>query len=230
MPAELVADGIGCVRGGRTIIDDYSISVGPGELVAVTGPSGSGKSTLLMLLSGLEPPDRGTVTFDSAPVRIGVDVALVLQSYGLLSLLTAAENIEVVLQARGVSPEEVRARAADALAALGLTDHAGRLVDELSGGQQQRVAIARALAVEPAVVLADEPTAELDPDNQAVVMAALHGARRRGAIVIIATHDPDIAAQCTRTEQLTPPPTGDVSDVRRTPGSAGHAPSGHGSR
>jgi len=202
MGGELVAECIGYDRAGRSILDGFSMRVSAGEMVAVTGPSGSGKSTLLMLLAGLEPPDRGSITFGGAPIPTDGQVGVVLQSYGLLSLLTAAENVEIVLQTRRVAPAEVRRRAARALTDLGLDEHASRLVDELSGGQQQRVAMARALVVDPPLLLVDEPTAELDQANQSIVMDAIHATCRRGAIVVMATHDPKIAARCTSVVRL----------------------------
>jgi putative ABC transport system ATP-binding protein len=203
MSARLVANGVGYRRGGRTVLDGASLSVSAGEMVAVLGHSGSGKSSLLAVLAGLEPPDEGLVRLDGSPLRIGDAVArrrfgLVLQGYGLLTLLTAAENVEIALQARGVFGQEARLLAGDALAELGLAAVGGKLVEKLSGGQQQRVAVARALVTSPEVVLADEPTAELDHGAQDVVMAALQEAASGGACVVVATHDPEVAARCDR--------------------------------
>jgi heme ABC exporter ATP-binding subunit CcmA len=194
-------------RGGRQLLDGLSLTVEPGESLAVVGPSGSGKSSLLAVLAGLEPADSGRVRLSSQLLRPG-DVTqrrklgLVLQGYGLLSLLTAAENVEVALQSRGVTGAEVRGRAAQALAAVGLHDVSGKLLDKLSGGQQQRVAVARAMVSGPELVLADEPTAELDRDTQDMVMAYLLDATSRGASVVIATHDPAIADRCDRRLRL----------------------------
>jgi putative ABC transport system ATP-binding protein len=132
--------------------------------LAVTGPSGSGKSSLLALLDGLEPPDSGTVSRTGAQTAGTVPdgYGLVMQGYGLVGVLSAAENVEVVLQGQGLDRNDILDRAEDVLAALGLEEVADHLVEQLSGGQQQRVAIARALVVEPTVLLADELTAELD--------------------------------------------------------------------
>jgi putative ABC transport system ATP-binding protein len=181
-------------RAGRTILDGVSLTAFPGRSVAVMGPSGSGKTSLLALLAGLEQPDAGTVTRDRA-ARMG----LILQSYGLVGVLTAAENVEAPLQAGALgrlSKPEIRDRSAAALAAVGLTDVADHLIEELSGGQQQRVAIARALAVDPAVVFADELTAELDHDWKNRVVSLVLDVARRGGIVVLATHDPELAQRC----------------------------------
>jgi len=129
-------------------------------------------------------------------------IGLVPQTYGLVSTLTAAENVQVALLARQCPANEVRERSAGALDALRLADAADRLVEQLSGGQQQRVAIARALAVQPDLVLADEPTSELDPGTRDLVLQRLRNAAEGGAIVIVATHDPEVAACCDETLTL----------------------------
>ena len=196
--SELLADGLSFAREGRVILDDVSLSAFAGEALAVTGPSGSGKSTLLALLAGLETPDAGRVLVDGETVgdRVPEGFGLVLQGYGLVSVLTAAENVEVVLQGRGLSRDEVRDRAAAHLESVGLDDVVDHLVEQLSGGQQQRVAVARALAVEPAVLLADEFTAELDADSRTRILNLVLGVARRGGLVVVATHDPDVADSC----------------------------------
>src|SRR5947209_4812811 len=194
-------------RGGRTLLDGACLSVAAGETVAILGPSGSGKSSLLAVLGGLESPDRGRVELDGQLLQ-GDDVktrrrlGLVLQGYGLVSLLTAAENVEIALQARGITGRRARDLAAAALDELRVGDVGEKLLEKLSGGQQQRVAIARALVTSPDVVLADEPTAELDHDDQEVVIRRLQEAAARGATVVIATHDPQIAERCQRELRL----------------------------
>jgi len=201
----LEARGVGYSIGGRPILADVSLSVGPGERLAVVGPSGSGKTTLLALLAGLTAPGTGQVLLDGAVVRPGQvppGVATVLQGHGLVSLLTAAENIEVTLFATGVPPERAAAAARRRLAALGLAEHAGQLADELSGGQQQRVAVARALAGEPALLIADEPTAEQDRASRELVLASMLGITAAGGSLVLATHDPEVAGRCDQVFDL----------------------------
>jgi len=194
----VTARGVVVVRDGRRIVDGVDIDVAPGRILAVTGPSGSGKSTLLAVLAGLVQPDAGTVEPADRAERTGI----VFQGYGLLPVLTAAENVELPLQLAGVARDEVGRRAEAALARAGLADITDRLAEELSGGQRQRVAVARALVVEAGLLVADEPTAELDADTAAVVLAALRAEAAAGAAVVIATHDPDVAALCDDTLHL----------------------------
>jgi len=226
----LEARGLRYAIGGRLLLAGFDLTVRPGERVAVVGPSGSGKTSLLMLLAGLAAPGAGQVLLDGAPVAVGQvapGVATVLQGHGLVSLLTAAENIEIALFATGTPPARAAAAARAALASLGLAEHAGQLADELSGGQQQRVAVARALATGPAVLIADEPTAEQDSASRELVlgqMLGLTGTRTRpppgsdlpprqpGGLphdppaparsLILATHDPEVAQLCDRVVDL----------------------------
>jgi ABC-type lipoprotein export system ATPase subunit len=185
--------------GGRDVVADVSLSAAPGTLTAVTGPSGSGKSSLLALLAGLVRPTVGTVAFDGRPV-LPADLGIQLQSYGLLAALTAAENVELALRARTARGRNGRALAAQLhggvaiqLARVGLTELADEPVEELSGGQQQRVALARALVAVPSLLIADEPTSEVDAESRERLTALLHEEARRGAVVIVATHDPEVA-------------------------------------
>ena len=199
--ATLTASGITVEAKGRMILSDVSCAVGPRQILAVTGRSGSGKTTLLAVLAGLLAPMTGSVRFGGAPVVAG-DVAhlhrtgVVLQLYGLVGVLTAQENVEVALQARGIGGRTVRSRASHALERVGLTDLSDRLVEQLSGGQRQRVAVARALVVRPGLLLADEPTAELDAANRDRIVVQLRAEADRGAAVVLATHDPEVAARC----------------------------------
>jgi putative ABC transport system ATP-binding protein len=211
MPEALLeVRGLRYVRDGQLILAGLDAIVQPGESLAVTGPSGSGKSSLLALISGLAAPTAGQVLVNGQRLTgfagPASGVAVVLQGYGLVSLLTAAENIEVALRAPGHpaaaagAAAQVAARAA--LAQLGLEAHADQLVEELSGGQQQRVAVARALALEPRLLIADEPTAELDPAARAVVLARIFDVVTGGGSLVIATHDPEVAERCDRSLDL----------------------------
>ncbi len=194
------------VRGGQRILSGVSVSVGPGECLAVTGPSGSGKTSLLTLLAGLDTPSSGEVRIDGARLAgvagPGLGVALVLQGYGLVSLLTAAENIEVALRAAGWAAPLAAAAARKALGQVGLEAQADHLVEELSGGQQQRTAVARALALRPKLLIADEPTAELDPVTRAIALTRLFEVAAGGGALVLATHDPEVAERCDRVLDL----------------------------
>jgi ABC-type lipoprotein export system ATPase subunit len=167
-----------------------------GESVALVGPSGSGKSTLLHLLAGLDRPTAGTVewpSFGDAPLRPG-PVGVVFQSSSLLPPLNVIENVALPLLLLGMTQAEADEAALAALATLGLEDIAEKLPDELSGGQAQRVGIARALAGKPQLLLADEPTGQLDHVTaHAVIDALLAASTQRGAALVISTHDPEVA-------------------------------------
>jgi putative ABC transport system ATP-binding protein len=186
----------------RTILDGISVDASSGRVLAVRGPSGSGKSSLLTMLGGLIAPSGGTVTLDGAPVTPTSDLALrrrfgfVLQGYGLVAALTARENVAVVLQAARVPRAQVRSRVQAVLERVRLAAVADHLVEDLSGGQQQRVAVARALVTAADVFLADEPTAELDADNRGLIVSLLIERARTGAVVVIASHDPDVVDAC----------------------------------
>jgi putative ABC transport system ATP-binding protein len=194
LSGQLRAEAVTVRRDGRLVLDQVSLEARPGVLLAVTGPSGSGKSTLLAVLAGIIPPDGGRVTLPSS--REPLRVATMLQGYGLLAVLTAAENVELPLQLAGRPRGEVRERAAVALVQAGLAEGHEQLVEELSGGQRQRVALARALVLDPHVLVADEPTAELDSDTAEVALAVLRARADAGGIVVLATHDPEVAARC----------------------------------
>ncbi len=194
-------------------LDAVSLRVARGEVVAVIGPSGSGKSTLLFLLAGLDRPDAGRVCVAGADWQTleGAERArfrrrtcgFVAQGMALLPAATAAENVEVPLLLAGVAADERSERVAAALERVGLAAEARKLPDQLSGGQQQRVAIARALVTEPAVVLADEPTGNLDSaTGQAVVRLLLEAAGERGAAIVLVTHDAAVSAHADRVVAL----------------------------
>jgi ABC-type lipoprotein export system ATPase subunit len=193
--------------GDRCVLGGVDLDAPAGSLTAVTGPSGAGKSTLLAVAAGLLQPQAGTAVLDGEPLH-GEDrparrVGVVLQGYGLVPVLTAAENVELPLQLAGSSPGDVRDRAAELLDRLGVAGAADRLVEELSGGQQQRVAVARALVVRPRVVVADEPTAELDKGWREVVMKLLREVADDGGAVVLATHDEEVAGLCDGGVHLT---------------------------
>ncbi|MFI7634823.1 ATP-binding cassette domain-containing protein [Nonomuraea sp. NPDC049400] len=202
----LACRGLSCRAGGRTIIEDLTLELAPADQVALMGPSGSGKTTLLTTLAGLLPPAGGRVLVRGVPLdeqpELRSELALVFHSYGLLSLLTAAENVEVALRAAGRTPREAMRLAAEALERVRVAKFAAHLVEELSGGQQQRVAVARALALRPRVLLADEPTAEQDAAHRAVLLDELLAVRGDGTTLVIATHDPEVAERRDRVIDL----------------------------
>jgi putative ABC transport system ATP-binding protein len=197
----LVADGLEVRYGDLVALHPLDLALSPGTLLAVTGPSGAGKSSLLWALAGALTPYAGSVTLDgeaigerSAAAARGVVIAP--QGNGLAVMLTAAENIVVPLIGAGVPGDEASRRAVAALALVGLEESGNHLVEELSGGQQQRVALARAFAAQGAVLLADEPTSDLDATNRNRVIEALRAEATRGAIVVMSTHDPEAAGRC----------------------------------
>ena len=211
----LAVEAIGLNRihggGGQQLaaLKDVSLTIARGEVVAIMGPSGSGKSTLLYILAGLDQPDSGSVKLAGSDWREHSGAAraqfrrrncgFIAQGMALLPQATAAENIEVPLLLEGINGAERRGRVARALERVGLLHLAGSLTDELSGGEQQRVAIARVLVLEPAVVLADEPTGSLDSVTaQTVVRLLVAAAPERGAAVVLVTHDPAIAKHADR--------------------------------
>lgn len=191
-------EGIVVTRVGRVILDRVDIDAEPGVVTAVTGASGAGKSTLLWVIAGLIEPDAGSISPDN---RFDLS-AIVVQSYGLLPVLTAKENVELPLLMRGVTGEEARRRTEVALAQAGLPDLHDRLAEELSGGQRQRVAVARALAMRARLLVADEPTAELDAGTASLVVAALRAEADAGVTVVLSTNDPNLASMCDRVYHL----------------------------
>ena len=198
--SELRAEGLVLDLGGRTVLEGIGLTARAGEPLAISGPSGSGKTVLLFVLAGLISPTRGTVLVDGVPLgrghdRSDVGVGIVLQTQGLVPELTADENVALPLLGHGLAAGDVTDRVNRALTAVGLGAVGHRLAGELSGGQRQRVGVARALAGAPAIVIADEPTAELDPDNRALVLSLLlDSAPPR--IVVVASNDPEVSSAC----------------------------------
>ena len=197
---------------GRAALDGIGLQVAAGEAVAVMGPSGSGKSTLLNLVAGLDRPTRGAVRVAGKRIdtltETGVarfrrrQVGMIFQFFNLLDDMTVADNILLPAQLAGLTGARARARAEELMTALRIAPHRDAYPARLSGGERQRVAIARALVNRPALLLADEPTAELDGDSRALVLTALRRAADAGAAVVIATHDPSIAEACDQVVSL----------------------------
>jgi putative ABC transport system ATP-binding protein len=218
MPPLLEADAVERVyRMGDDVevraLRGVTFRVDAGDYVAIVGSSGSGKSTLLNLIGALDRPDAGHVRYDGRDVRTMSDAELadlrnrrigfVFQSFHLLSRMTARDNVAMPLVYRSSSPKERRRRATEALEAVGLGDRLDHRPTELSGGQQQRVAIARALVTEPALLLADEPTGNLDTRTGEEIMALLERIQaERGMALVVITHEPEIAGRARRRIEL----------------------------
>jgi len=193
------------------ILKDIGLHIGRGEAVGLIGPSGSGKSTLLMVMAGLERPDSGMVMVagqdlgrldEDALARFrGRNVGIVFQSFHLIPTMTALENVAVPLELAG--HDDAFARAARELDAVGLSDRIDHYPAELSGGEQQRVALARALAPNPAILVADEPTGNLDEaTGRQIIDLMFAGQRERGTTLVLVTHDPALAQRCGRVVRL----------------------------
>ena len=195
------------------VLEGAAVTILDGQVVAVTGRSGSGKSTLLNLISGIDEPESGSVAFDGTDVTAlrepartvfrRAHVGFVYQFFNLIPTLDVLENVRLVLELNGVRGAEAEARSRATLAELGLAGREHSSVDQLSGGEQQRVAIARALVHRPGLILADEPTGNLDEATAQQVLPALLGlTRTRGATLVIVTHDPAVSALADRVLEL----------------------------
>jgi putative ABC transport system ATP-binding protein len=218
------------LTGGQEVraLRGVDLEVREGEFMALVGPSGSGKTTFLNLVGALDVPTAGELTVlghriaelskrQRADLRLR-SIGFVFQAYNLIPVLTAVENVEFVLELQGL--EERRDRARAVLDELGLADLADRRPSELSGGQQQRVAVARAVAARPALVLADEPTANLDGENAEILMHMMRDLRdRHGMTFVFSTHDPRVVAHAVRIVTLV---DGRVARDERTSGEAPH--------
>ena len=189
-------------------LDHASMHIAPGEFAAIIGPSGSGKSTLMNIIGCLDVADGGTYLLDGTPIEDYSEnelahirnrkIGFVFQSFNLIPKLTAAENVELPLIYQGMKRAERQERVSRALARVQLENRAQHYPSELSGGQQQRVAIARAIATTPSLILADEPTGNLDSKTTREIMDIFHELHEQGNTIVLITHEDDVAAQAQR--------------------------------
>lgn len=211
----------GAAKGTVQALKDVTLEIPSGQMVAIQGPTGGGKSTLLQMLGALDRPNTGQIFLGDQEIsKLGdgaltqmraKEIGFVFQGFNLIPTLTAQENVEAALEPLGISAEERQRRASDALAAVGLGERGSHVPGELSGGQQQRVAIARALVKEPEVLLADEPTGNLDEQTRDDIMDLLEQQwRDRGLTLIIVTHDSAVAKRAQRRLRIA---DGQVTDV-----------------
>src|SRR5437870_3838754 len=202
-------------NGKRRVValDSVDLDIARGELVSIVGPSGSGKSTLLNLIGGLDRPSTGEIRIDGQPIAALSDddltrlrrdkIGFIFQFFNLLPSLTCLENVALPLHLKGLGRREIEKRASELLELVQLGPRIDHLPDELSGGERQRVAIARALAFHPPVLLADEPTGNLDTHTGADILALIRDLHERlNSTILIVTHDPTVAESCSRTVTL----------------------------
>jgi putative ABC transport system ATP-binding protein len=204
---------------GRIVaLKDVSLTIREGESVAIVGASGSGKSTLILLLCGIREPSAGRVLWKGTPVTAAEqwtelrrsEIGIVFQEFNLFPTLTARENIEVAMFGTGLASRERKRKAMAALETVGLADRATHLPHELSGGERQRVAIARSIINDPTLILADEPTGNLDSANAKAILDLLFDLKQaRGATLVMVTHEPTYAKRCARQIRIK---DGNVSD------------------
>ncbi|WP_337003898.1 ABC transporter ATP-binding protein [Microbacterium sp. LB12] len=209
---------------GRIVkaLTGVDLEIMPGEFVTIQGPTGGGKSTLLQLLGALDSPSSGSLLLDgrelssASPQELGriraQEIGFVFQGFNLIPTLTASENIDMALEPLGLDAAERRTRVAGALAHVGLDDRGNHLPTELSGGQQQRVAIARAIVKRPRVLLADEPTGNLDESMRDEILDLLQSLCAEGITMIVVTHDSAVARRATRRLRLA---KGTVQDITK---------------
>lgn len=191
-----------------TVLDDVSLNIEKGEFVAIVGPSGSGKSTLMNMIGGLDRPSRGEVIIEGEDISKFKDkkmskfrnekIGFVFQSFNLESTLTALENVMMPLMIAGVSDKEMKGKAKSVLEALGMGDRMKHKPTELSGGQRQRVSIARALVNDPKIILADEPTGNLDSKSGSAAMEMLTNFKEKGYTIVMVTHNMEEARHADR--------------------------------
>ena len=203
-------------------LDHATLQVSEGEFVSVIGPSGSGKSTLMNIIGCLDVADEGEYILDGIPIEDYTErelarirnrkIGFVFQNYNLIPKLTAIENVELPLIYQGVKRAEREQRVSEALARVKLESRANHYPTELSGGQQQRVAIARAIATRPSLILADEPTGNLDSATSREIMEIFHELHQQGNTIVLITHDNDVAEQAERSIHIL---DGRITEVRR---------------
>ncbi len=202
-------------------LDHASMHISPGEFVSIIGPSGSGKSTLMNIIGCLDTADAGIYLLDNIPIEDYTEnelahirnkkIGFVFQSFNLIAKLTAEENVELPLIYQGVKRQERMERVKEAMERVGLEKRAKHLPTELSGGQQQRVAIARAIVTKPSLILADEPTGNLDSKTSEEIMDIFHELHRQGNTIVLITHDDEVAKQASRSIHIR---DGRVSEVQ----------------
>ena len=225
----IVLSGVNLSLGGAAarvhILKDIGLNIGRGEAVALLGPSGSGKSTLLMVMTGLERPDSGSVVVagktlhkldeDELARFRGRNIGIVFQAFHLIPTMTALENVAVPLELAGAG--DAFSRAEHELAAVGLSDRLNHYPAELSGGEQQRVALARALAPRPAIIVADEPTGNLDEaTGRDIIELLFRGHREHGTTLVLVTHDTALAARCDQVLHMHSGQIGEPQMARKT--------------
>lgn len=203
-------------------LDHANMHIDQGEFVSIIGPSGSGKSTLMNIMGCLDIADSGVYMLDGIPIEHYTEnelakvrnkkIGFVFQSFNLIPKLTAEENVELPLIYQGIKKEERKVRVQNALERVQLTNRSWHYPTELSGGQQQRVAIARAIAAEPSLILADEPTGNLDSKTSLEIMEIFHELHRQGNTIVLITHDDNVANQAMRKIYIK---DGHVTEVKR---------------
>ncbi len=206
----LALNNISFSYGRNTVLDNLSLEFEKGKIYCIVGKSGAGKTTLLSILAGLAAPNQGNIYYDGKDIK-NIDkykfrskcIGVIFQSYNLLSKFTAVENVMLSMDIAGVKGVKKRNKAMEVLHSVGLDDdECNRRILKLSGGQQQRVAIARALSYDPDIILADEPTGNLDSDTQREIMSIFHNLAEQGKCVILVSHSPDVASMCDECYEL----------------------------
>ena len=206
----LALNNISFSYGRNVVLDNLSLEFEKGKMYCIVGKSGAGKTTLLSVLSGLASPSQGSILYNGQDIK-NIDkyrfrsqnIGVIFQSYNLLSKFTAVENVMLSMDIAGVKGVNKHSKATELLHSVGLDDdECNRRILKLSGGQQQRVAIARALSYDPSIILADEPTGNLDSDTQQEIMDIFHELAKQGKCVILVSHSPEVASMCDECYEL----------------------------